>query len=264
MKYLSFTLLLGCLLQSCGESPSLEDYVVTEEEPIVVSEENTDINQRIDFINNAEKLLVVNSLIFSQEIVNQVSVESWLKDDGSIRKMTEMYQNGEVGDRGVRMFYFDDAGELFCTQERFEDMLADSSLVFREHFTYYENGVAVSSKSRVADYEDYIDQEEFVNAEPTTATPERAFAVTNNTGDYQTFFRNFLQNGDELFLIVGSKEANGYNTALRLDYTDEFAMELYNNQENYKGKKLEIQFEIQEDQNQYQFQVYTGGKWAAE
>lgn len=263
MRIVLGVIFLGLIFQSCGEREvdEVQETPVAEE---VVVEEGTEVSaleKKVTYINESAPLVVSNSLVFSEEIVNQVSVEIWSSKEGKVSKLTEMYQNGEIGDRGVKMFYFDDNGSVFCVQERFEDMLEDSSLVFVEHITYLNNGEVLSSKKRVADYEDYIDEANFVKAEPTTSTPERAFAVVNQTGDYATHFRNFLENGSELFLIIGSQDPKGYNTAVRIDGSDEFVMDLYENQEKYKGKKLQVDFEIIEDQNQFQFQVYTGGRW---
>ncbi|MDG1331801.1 MAG: hypothetical protein P8P74_05695 [Crocinitomicaceae bacterium] len=231
---------------SCATETEVSE---TEIVPNEVAKANVEGEAYLNFLDLNDSLATANSLYYSREVNGEqewIEVIMTLDDSSRILKMVEQYLPAGSDAVYSNHFYFKD-GVKYATKEFFLESKEDSSY-FVELLSYYDNDEKVTAtKRRTAEYEDLLDQEQYMVAAKQDCSSDRAFAVVNQTGKFATTFQGFVEFGGFRYLIVGEDAKDGYSSALVVQRTTPLIMELRDNESNLLGAKLRVNFQTVND-----------------
>lgn len=206
-----------------------------------------------------EELTVANSLTFNHNDGSFEEVYAFLDGKEKIVKIEEKFTNGKSGDNGVRFFYLEN-GKKFISKERFSDN-SKAKGAFRERISYYDgNGKVLSTRERLAQFEEDLEKEEFKNTAKFDCSMKTAEEVLNNKGVFSTTFQGFVENGPLTYLLVGGPGESGYASALAIQFEDQTIAAMRKNEKKYINRPLAVQFERMMDEKNLEFQVLLSMK----
>ncbi len=251
IRIISVLLLFAVL--GCQNTTSPADETIPSGQIKAEANETKD-NQRLLIDAKEDQLIVAQSLTFQHNDGSFEEVLAFLDDQQQIVKLEEKFADAKTKNSGKRLFYFD-KGKKFMTVELFTDNL-DSKGSFRERVSYYDkNGKVISSKDRLAQFEEDLAKVDFKKIEPYDCSHERAMAVLNNEGVFETTFQGFLENGNLTYLLVGGPGETGYASAIAVQYEDSQIAYLKKNMLKSINKPLDVKFERMLDEKNMEFQV---------
>lgn len=201
---------------------------------------------------------VASSMRYTKDDASIV-VLAHLNKAGEIIKIEEEYNEGNGKNSGVNAFYYR-KDEIFATREYYTDA-SGAEPCFKDRITFYEKGKPVQSKEKKVVYEEELEGVEYHIVEPKGIKVDRAKNVLDQKGDFETTFQGFVDVAPLKYLIVGSKNSNGYTTALRVDYEDEFIKTLLANPKKYLNQKVAVEFQGVVDETGFAYQTYLSGKF---
>jgi hypothetical protein len=108
---------------------------------------------------------------------------------------------------------------------------------------------------RTAYYEDELDYESFKLVEKHDCNIKRATDVINQTGEFVTTFRGFVQEEPYLYLIVGENDKNGYSSSLVVQMMTSTIKKLQTNELAMIGKPLTVDFQTLGDEQGFVYQI---------
>lgn len=265
MKYLILIFTPMFLFVSCEDKKKTktDDSVVGHEEQISKNQDlngEDEINYWISEVdaeveNSAE---VSYSLQFSNE-TEEVQVLVYHLN-GIPVKLEEKFISYVNKTYGTRSYYLQN-DQLVLSKEVKEEVLADSTYQMRETVSYYSNSIVKKSNTRSAPYEEDLIYEEFEPIELVTHPFDEALTILNNSGGYQVYFSDIMETSNATFLVLATNTPDKkMTTALMLEYRDEFANQILANKKKFKGKKVEISFEMVTSEGMT-YQAYRGGKF---
>lgn len=269
MKKLIPVLILFFLFSSCEDkkravhNATSQDTTAPENhESGSTSTEDYDLNlwvSEIDAeIENEEK--AAYSLQFSNEQEEVQAILYYVGETPS--RLDEKFSDYVTKTYGKRSYYLMNE-QLVVSKEVKEELLPDSTYQMRETITFYENGMAKKSQTKVAPYEEELIYSDYTEI-PVTAHPfKNTLDVLNREGDYETYFLDLVETSTSTFILLSNRQSPKKTTALMLEYRDSFANELLQNKKKYIGKKVEVEFEIASNQGMT-YQAYRGGKFNVE
>jgi len=269
MKKLIPVLILFFLFSSCEDkkravhNATSQDTTAPEnQESGSTSTEDYDLNlwvSEIDAeIENEEK--AAYSLQFSNEQEEVQAILYYVGETPS--RLDEKFSDYVTKTYGKRSYYLMNE-QLVVSKEVKEELLPDSTYQMRETITFYENGMAKKSQTKVAPYEEELIYSDYTEI-PVTAHPfKNTLDVLNREGDYETYFLDLVETSTSTFILLSNRQSPKKTTALMLEYRDSFANELLQNKKKYIGKKVEVEFEIASNQGMT-YQAYRGGKFSVE
>lgn len=205
--------------------------------------------------------LTANSLAYSKENGESVKVNAYLSENHEILKMEEVYSKPDNGGNGSTVFYLNGKYPLVSI-EKFEDYTNPAAPKFVEKISYYDgNGKVLSTKARSAKFEEELEGAVFVVEDKKEVSPQRAFDILNQKGEFETTFQGFVESEPLDYMIVGEPKQDGYTSALRIEFQDPFIGEAFKEQKKYINRKIRVSFQSG-NLNGYQYQIYTGANWA--
>lgn len=211
----------------------------------VVAEANVEGEAYLNSIDLNDSLYTANSLFYSREVNGQtewIEVIMSLNDSNQIVKMKEQFVVAGYDAIFSNHFYYKD-GLKYATKQFFMESVADSSY-FVELLSYYdENEEVLATKRRTAVYEEYLPQEQYMVAEKTACSADRAKDVINQKGKFETTFQGFVNMEGFKFLVVGENAKNGYSSALIVQQITPLIIELRNNESKMIGTPLTVNFQ---------------------
>lgn len=211
----------------------------------VVAEANVEGEAYLNSIDLNDSLYTANSLFYSREVNGQtewIEVIMSLNDSNQIVKMKEQFVVAGYDAIFSNHFYYKD-GLKYATKQFFMESVEDSSY-FVELLSYYdENEEVLATKRRTAVYEEYLPQEQYMIAEKTACSADRAKDVINQKGKFETTFQGFVNMEGFKFLVVGENAKNGYSSALIVQQITPLIIELRNNESKMIGTPLTVNFQ---------------------
>jgi len=174
-------------------------------------------------------------------------------------RIDEKFSNYVNKTYGTRSYYLQN-DQLVFSKEVKEEVLPDFTYQMRETISYYSNSKVKNSGTRVAPYEEELIYEEFTSIEPTSHPFDEALEILNNTGKYEISFSDIIETNNATFLVLAAKTDNKMTTTVMLEYRDEFTNQLLANKKKFKGKKVDISFEMVTTDGMT-YQAYRGGKF---
>lgn len=260
MKY-SILLLLSILtITSCNNNNQEQVANDTSEDIIVASNEVDDLIYTID--SDLENKPVVKSLVYTKEDHTMIDVTAYLDQNNLIQKIEEYYRDGASGMVTKKWFYLN-GGELFASRLIHEVKDGGEASHYEETVTSYdESNKAIESKTRTAEYEEYLELESYQKDDIIALSTENAMKILNQEGPYATTFQGFVDAGAYEFLIVGANEKNGYTSSLSIQFQSGVLMHLKKQGEKAIGEKLVVNFERYLDNQGYEIQLLTDLKLA--
>ena len=229
--------------------------------PDVVAKANIEGEEYLNYVDFNDSLYEVNSLYYSRRVNNE---EEWtevimsLDDSSRIMKMVEQIATAGTGAVFSNHFYFKE-GKKYATKQFFMEALGDSTY-FVELLSYYDkNEKVTATKRRTAHYEDHLDREEYVVTKNQDCSSDRAFRIVEQIGEFETTFQGFVEMGGFKFLIVGENKKDGFSSALIVQRTTPFIMELRNNESKLLGIPLAVNYQtIREGAGSEQILISVG------
>ena len=261
MTNLKSVFLIACsfpFLIACSEKPNEKDPVKKQDTTSeIYQDDNEEFEAYITQIDDSATLNEGNSLYYSHSNKTSFEVTFKLNDENEILRMTEKYTVNESGSIMSNIFYYKDK-TMYSSKEYFEEGLGDDAY-FVERVTYYDKkSEPTLTKRRTAPFEDYLDQSSFEIAATQACSDEKALRAITQQGEFETNFRGFVEEGAELYLMVGENKESGYETAILVQRRTPFLMSLKQNQESNMGMKLQVSFQTMKDSGGYEFQALLG------
>ncbi len=260
MKYLFF--ILSLLLIACEDKKkSTDESIITSEEPVA---ENMDLSSEDDvnyWVSEIDAEAEVSSEVsYSFQFSNETEEVYILvyHINGLPVRIDEKFSNYVSKTYGTRSYYLQN-DQLVFSKEVKEEILADSTYQMRETVSYYSNSKVTKSGTRVAPYEEELIYEEFASINPTVHPFEEAIEILNNTGKYEIRFSDIIETSNATFLVLATNTDSKLSTTVMLEYRDEFTDQLLADKKKFKGKKVEIAFEMVTSEGMT-YQAYRGGK----
>lgn len=193
------------------------------------------------------------SLHYTKADQSSETVTAYLNDAENIVKIEEVYFNATENESGRKEFYLRN-GRPFASKMRYIKDLQKGS--YKEEVSFYnQQGEVLFTKTRTAEYEEYLDQAEFEQTDVKRHSIETAQLVLNQEGPFATTFQGFTTGGQLEYLIVGGKGTDGYASALAIQYEDTHIAKLRQNPAKYIGTPMQVEFEKLRDESNFEFQV---------
>lgn len=257
--YLAFALILIVSCKGKTDSGDESSGEAVPQTPELVKAES-EIEKRISNTDLQENLEIVNSLYFTKEDGSSLEVKAFLDKSQAILKVEEKYVDKDRGTYGTNLFYIHN-GKKYASKERFEET-ADGKTYFVERVSFYdEKEKVINTKIRKAEFEEDLDSKIFEQVAMVDCSIKRAMDAINQEGEFETRFQGFVNSGNDNFITVG-KTADGYISALMMQYKSTLTNKLIKNQEQSVGKKLDIEFQKMIDENGFEFQILLSVKEA--
>jgi hypothetical protein len=256
-KLLFIALIMSLMACNSDSSESTEDQIVSTKK---AATSNNDLENKRALIDaHEDKYSIANSLSFRHNDGSLEEAFAFLDDNNQIKKIEERYTNGKTGNSGKRIYYLEN-GKKFLTIERFSDN-KNAKGAYRERISYYDkNAQVISTKERLAQFEEELLKVEFADVAKYDCSMERADEVLNNKGVFATTFQGFVNGGNLTYLLVGGPGETGYASALAIQYEDKQIQKLKNNEVAFINTPLSVQFEKMLDERDLEFQVLLSMK----
>ena len=193
MKLFAIVISFGFLfLYACSNSNELENTNDTE----IVNDNAVEPNELDELMNNIDAELdnmnQVQSLLYTKEDHTMVDVTAVLDKDNVIKKLTHYFQDGPSG-RITRTHFYFNKGVKFASKMVREIQPSTGTPYYSELVTFYDDKQkATSSKERVADYEEYLEQGTFVKAKTMEMSEAEAYKVLNQEKEFAITFQGFV------------------------------------------------------------------------
>lgn len=259
LKPITYTIvfLLGTSFFSCNNSEKKEGEIV-----------KTELKQEDSF--NAEMTAIdaevaisgkmISSLRYAKEDGSSIVAHAHLSEKDVVMRIDEEFNEGNGKDFGKISYYMKD-GKVFLTKEYFEDHSVVEAPKFVERISYYDKNEQVEkSVEKRVELEETLVLMDYEPCELRQLSIKRAKKVLNQEGEFAITFQGFVNANAIYYLIVGENKANGYTSALRVDYDDQFIKMLLKDEKQYLGKKIKVGFENRTDNSGFQFQAYLGAE----
>ena len=256
MKYVLETfLILALLLSACSEAKVTEQ---TETEVPVQKEvipDNEIDNLMLEIDAKLAEMPQVKSLRYSKEDQTITDVTAWLDENNQIQKMEEYHLDGPTGII-TRKHFYSNGGALYATRMVQEKRPVGKDPYFSEVVTFYDQkGKPSSSKERIAQFEELLEQEGYSKIETNALSSENAMMILNQQGPYETTFQGFVHSGSYSFLIVGENSADGYTSSLSIQSQSPTINYLMQQGKAALGRKLQVNFDRFVDAQGYEMQI---------
>lgn len=204
---------------------------------------------------------VANSLYYSKETGESEKLVAYLSQDNRILKVEETFSGKPGEDLGSVTYYLNQTKPL-VTIEKFEDRKNPNEIKFVERVSYYnDKGEVTHTKEKRVNYEEELIGLEYQTVDLVSVSTDKIFEILNQKGEYQTTFQGLVETETANYLIVGEPKENGYTSALKIEFVDNFIKEIYKSPKQYLNKKLRVTFQVSRMQGNFEYQVYTGGSW---
>jgi hypothetical protein len=224
-------------------------------------------------LSSVESLVAYSEQLDEKLAENGIAMPSlsFSNDDESFRvvlhtlqnvpvKLEEHFMSNQVTSSGIRTFYLSNDSVILAKELR-EEMFPDGSFQMVEMHTFYTNGKAIKTIERSAIYQEELPNSPFREITMKDISVTNAKQILSLTGPYQTNYLGSLEAAGSTFLLLGDPAPNGFTTALLLEFRDPFVKMLLDQKDKYKGKRLQIEFEIVTHEG-VEYQAYRKGKLA--
>ncbi|TNE56085.1 MAG: hypothetical protein EP338_00535 [Bacteroidetes bacterium] len=200
---------------------------------------------------------LLSSFRYSKEDGAMILAHAHLTNEGRIIKIDEEFNDGPGKSYGLNSYYLK-GDKPFATRAYFEEVKGGKSM-FVERISYYKDGKVQKTKERTAEYEELIEDKQFVGVKPQALSVERAQRIMNQEKEFETLFQGFVEVQAVNYMVLGSAEEDGYTTTVRIERPDQFTYFLLANQEECLNKKVKVSFENVVDRTGFEYQSYLGG-----
>jgi hypothetical protein len=250
-------LFIGTSLFSCNNSEKKDKKVVK-----TILKEEDSFNAEMAAIN-AETAIsgkTITSLRYAKEDGSSIVAQAHLSEKDVVMRIDEEYNNGNGKDFGKISYYMKD-GKIFLTKEYFEDHSVKDIPKFVDRISYYSKDEKVEKTvEKRAELEEQLILYDYEPCALKQLSIKRARKILNQEGEYAITFQGFVNANAIYYLIVGENKTDGFTSALRVDYDDQFIKMLLKNEKQLIGKKIKVGFENITDNSGFQFQAYLGGE----
>lgn len=254
MKRIYFLFIILLIASCTAKEKKQEDPKPENNQSSVVNSSSEDgLMDKIDA--ELANLSRVESLNYSKENGSSITVTAYLDEKKQITKVEEEVVDAKAG-LNARTYFYSNEGVLFASK-RLSEKVKGNTAYFSEEVSFYSpKGEVIKSKERTADFEEYIDQEEYREIPSIQHSEEVALSVLKQEGHFKTTFQGFVDNGPYHFLIVGENVAkDGYSSALSIQQDDATIRYLRAEGKNAIGKELLVHFVKHMDDQGYIMQI---------
>lgn len=255
-----FAFLLACSLVACTENTIKTE---SKKPTVKVLKSEADMDERVNELKLMTEAsgMMASSLNYQKGTGEMVQVNGYVDTTQTLQIVEENFSDGNGKNFGKISFYLQD-GVPFVSHELFNEVSADgTSAMFVDRISYYnKKGKVQKTKERRSESEENIQLKSYKAVPLTSVSMDRAMRALNSEKEFETTFQGFVNEGVFTYLVIGEDKADGYTTALRLDYKDKLIHVLYQDPKKYLGSKLKVNFENHNDRG-FQFQVYAGGEF---
>lgn len=257
MKIFTFWSLLlafAFIFQSCKDDALKGDdnneFVDEINETYVPSNEEVKFETIMGEIESNMDYQMGNSLFYSRPDGATADVQIFLDENDGMKKMVYYYTKPNSSSTEKQIFYFNE-GQRIISRELF-----DNGSAFEERITFYnKKDEAIFTKSRTADYEEYLDQVDFHPIDVFACDMKEAIEVLNQEGHFATTFRGFVEETPYLYLIVGEDDMEGYTSSLVVQSIDQSISKLKASELEHVGKTIKIEFERSGGAEGFEYQL---------
>jgi hypothetical protein len=247
------------LSSACGNTSKNEDATVVTAK--LSNEESLEAEIKAVEETIAKSDQVASSLRYTKENGASIVVLAHVDEAGKILKIEEVFNDGDNGNNGTISYYM--RGKVpFATREYFEDRKTETTPKFVERMSYYdESGKVLRTIEKRVNYEEELDAATFVPVALHDCPLARAQKVLDQKGEFETTFQGFVLVEVLNYLVVGEPKKDGYTSAMRVDYEDEFIKDALQNQQKNINRKIRVSFETVQDPSGFEYQMYHSAEW---
>lgn len=210
----------------------------------------------ISEIDNSDSLTIANTLYYTKENGESYQVYVKLNEESELVRIEEKYTTSSSGSLLTNYYYYKD-GEKYATKEHYIlGMGPDEKFV--ERVSYYENGKPKISKSRKAQYEEYLENETFEIIKEWDCSDERPMRALKREGEFVTNFVSVVREDPAIYVIVGEGVEDGYVSALVVQSITPLINKMISNPDAMKGTPLEVSFTEIHESSGFTFQALLG------
>ncbi len=204
---------------------------------------------------------IANSLYYTKTSGESEKITAYLSQENEILKVEESF-SGKQNENAGKITYYLSKSHPLVTIEMFEDLSNPEAVKFVERISYYDEiGNAVYTKEKRVNYEEELPEASYKTVDLVNLSTKNIFQILNQEGAYETTFQGFVETESLNYLIVGEAKDDGYTSALRIEFEDHFIKEIYKNPKKYLNKKIRVTFQVSKMQENFEYQIYTGGSW---
>jgi len=205
-----------------------------------------------------DSFALVQSLLYTKDENTMLDVTAYLDKNDAMTKIVEYFQDGETGEVSRKHFYFN-GGAKYASKHIHEVQPKGKKPYYSEVVTFYDKNLKpTSSKERIADFEENLEQSEFQKAKIQNMKVDNAFKVLNQEGEYALTFQGFADAGQYSFLIVGEDDPNGYTSSLSIQGDTPTLIRLRSQGKSALGTPLAVNFERMIDAQGYEMSILLG------
>lgn len=254
--------LLAILFTSCSDENLQDQNIPDDETPIQDYKPYKDelkFESIVEVIDTTKGYQTANSLFYSRPDGATADVQLFYDDTEELKKMVLFYTKPSSAGTSKEIHYFDKGARVVSRE------LFDNGKAFEERISYYNaNDSVLYTKSRTAEYEEYIDQYSFQKIDNYYCDMATAIQVLNQEGHFATTFRGFVEEEPFLYLIVGEDDMEGYTSALVIQDIDQSIIKLKETELEHIGKPMKIEFERSGGAEGFEYQLLTSAQMGGE
>ncbi len=118
--------------------------------------------------------------------------------------------------------------------------------------SYYDDSSRVFFTKKLSGKAENIENYSYKKCKPMDHNDNLALNIINQEGDFQTNFQGFTELDGRLFFILGTEH---YTSTILFSEYNQILSLLKKNEKKYLGKKLIVDFSVQNEANGFTFQV---------
>lgn len=245
---------------ACGSDQSKEAAVAAPS-PKLSNEESIEAEMAAIDEASMKSDLAAYSLNYNKESGESIRVVAHLTPENVILKLDENFSEGSGGNNGTITYYMKEKFP-FATREYFEDNSNPQESKFVERISYYDaKGKVLSTKEKRVNYEEDLQNTNFVSVPLHACSVDRAMQVLEQKGEFETTFQGFAKTNSMDYLIVGQPGKDGYSSALGIEMQDPFIQDAMRNESRYLNKKCRVTFSAVQASSGFEYQMYIAGEW---
>lgn len=246
-------LFVPLFLTSCGDRGISEDLKNQLDEQSMVDQLKAfQMDQDVIAENSSQRF---ESLLYSSEKEECKSILFYYND--SLTLIREWKRNLVGKTESETSFYFQ-KGELYLVQDLEYSIATDGNSRSTEYLLKIENDKPVRAWFNKAE-NGYLDPLQFKSADIKAYSPNRAMDMFYNENDFVLRFDDFLNSGEDTYLLVNCGENKDLIAALKIENMDGLLRNLNANKEKFKNTPLKIKHQAI-NQDGWLFHYYVSGE----
>jgi len=218
----------------------------------------------LDIDANLKNMPMAQSMLYTKEDNTMTDAKVYFDKNNVVAKIEDYFLDGKTSKITRTYFYFN-GGTKFASRKIQQKVNSDNKEYFSEKVTFYDKkGKETSTKERIADFEELLENESYQKAAISKMDESYALQKINQQDEFKPTFQGFVETETYTYLIVGENNPNGYTSSLSIHTPVAAIAYLKNKGKSELGRELVIDFERAIDSQGYEMQILIDAKIVGE